>query len=314
MNIFSSHKKTTSRSKVAIIGAGAVGSTVAYTATIKNIAAEIVLIDKDTPKEEGNVMDIDDGLCFVETGCIKGADMSAARDADVIVITAGAAQKPGETRLDLVHKNTAIFKSIFKSIGKIKKSAIIIVVSNPVDVLTHVAQKLSGLPASQVFGTGTSLDTSRLKTQLGHAFGINTKNIHGYVMGEHGDSEFVAWSTVSIGGVPITKVPGFTTKVATEIEESVRHEAYEIINRKGATYFGIAQVVTNMIKAVVFDQHIIVPVSTRVQNYHGVSGVCIGVPAVIGQYGVEKIWPTELSAAEKKKFVKSAELIKTYLG
>ncbi len=313
MNIFSSHKKSTSRSKVAIIGAGAVGSTVAYTATIKNIAAEIVLIDKDTPKEEGNVMDIDDGLCFVETGCIKGADMRAASDADVIVITAGAAQKPGETRLDLVQKNTAIFKSIFKSIGKIKKSAIIIVVSNPVDVLTHVAQQASGLPVNQVFGTGTALDTSRLKTQLGHAFGINTKNIHGYVMGEHGDSEFVAWSTVSIGGVPINKIPGFTTTVAKDIEESVRREAYEIINKKGATYFGIAQVVTNILKAIIFDQHIIVPVSTCVQKYHGVSGVCIGVPAVIGQYGVEKIWTTELSAVEKKKFQKSAEVIRSYL-
>ncbi len=313
MTIFSSHKKSTSRSKVAIIGAGAVGSTVAYTATIKNIAAEIILIDKDTPKEEGNVMDIDDGLCFVETGCIKGADMTAARDADVIVITAGAAQKPGETRLDLVQKNTVIFKSIFKSIGKIKKSAIIIVVSNPVDVLTQLAQQLSGLPASQVFGTGTALDTSRLKTQLGHVFGINTKNIHGYVMGEHGDSEFIPWSTVSVGGLPIAKMPGFNTKIANEIEHAVRHEAYEIINRKGATYFGIAQVVTNILKAIIFDQHIIVPVSTQVQNYHGVSGVCIGVPAVIGQYGVEKIWPTELSAAEKKKFVKSAEVIKSYL-
>lgn len=313
MTIFSSHKKTTSRSKIAVIGAGAVGSTVAYTATIKNIAAEIILIDKDTPKEEGNVMDIDDGLCFVETGCIKGADMTAAQDADVIVITAGAAQKPGETRLDLVHKNTVIFKSIFKSIGKIKKSAIIIVVSNPVDVLTQLAQKLSGLPVNQVFGTGTALDTSRLKTQLGHAFGINTKNIHGYVMGEHGDSEFVAWSTVSIGGLPVTQVPGFTAKIAKEVEEAVRHEAYEIINRKGATYFGIAQVVTNILKAIIFDQHIIVPVSTSVQNYHGVSGVCIGVPAVIGQYGVEKIWPTELSAVEKKKFQKSAEVIRSYL-
>lgn len=313
MNFFPSHKTSINRTKIAIIGAGAVGSTVAYTATMKDIAAEIILIDKNEAKEEGDVLDIGDGLCFVETGCMKGAQLKDARDADIIVLTAGAPQKAGETRLDLTNKNIEITKEIFKGIGKIKKTSIVLVVSNPVDIITHLVQKLSGLPKNQVFGTGTSLDTARLKTQLGQVFGVSTKNVHGHVMGEHGDSEFVAWSTVSIGGVLIQDMPGFNQTLANKIEESVKHEAYKIINDKGATFFGIAQTVTNILQAILFDQHSIIPVSTYVEKYNGVSGVCIGVPAVIGRLGVEKIWPVELSAVEKKKFQKSAETLRAHL-
>lgn len=302
-------------SKIAVIGTGAVGSTVAYVATIKNLAAEIALIDVEEEKEAGHVMDIADGLCFVETGCVKGEDFRDAAGADVIVVTAGVAQKAAgaESRLELVKTNKKILASIFKKIGRIKKTAVVIIVSNPVDVLTYVAQKISGLPVGQVFGSGTALDSSRLKTELSDYFGVNAQDVHGYVLGEHGDSEFIPWSAVTIGGMPATKLKGFTASVANRVEERVKREAYEIIKLKGATYFGIALAVSDIIEAVFYNQHRILPVSSRIMNWNGVSNVCLGAPAVIGRSGVERLWPLTLTAGEKAKLKKSAAVIKKYL-
>ncbi|OGH68521.1 MAG: L-lactate dehydrogenase [Candidatus Magasanikbacteria bacterium RIFCSPHIGHO2_02_FULL_47_14] len=299
---------------IAIIGSGAVGSTIAYTLTVKDLASEIMLIDINEQKEQGEVMDIGDAMCFVETGCINGADFKDARRADIIVITAGANQKPGETRLDLVEKNTAIMKSLFKSIGRLKPSTIIIVVTNPVDVLTHVVQKISGLSESHVIGTGTSLDTARLKSTLSAAFGVSSHAVEGFVLGEHGDSEFVAWSSVRIGGVPITQLPGFSATQASAIEDKVKKEAYEIIARKGATFYGIGLITTHIIHAVIHDQKKILPVTTHLKNWNGVSNTFLGAPSVVGKNGVEKIWPLALSKQEQKKLQKSAEAIKKYLG
>ncbi|MBI4427392.1 MAG: L-lactate dehydrogenase [Candidatus Magasanikbacteria bacterium] len=302
------------QSKIAIIGAGAVGATTAYTATLKNLAAEILLIDVNETKEEGEVMDIADGLCLVETGCVKGADFKDARDADIIVITAGAPQKPGETRLDLVKKNTEIQKSIFKQIGKLKSTAIIIMVANPVDVLALAAQKLSGLPRQQVFGSGTTLDTMRLKATLAKKLKVSPQSVHGYILGEHGDSEFVAWSTVTVGGVPIDKIKEITAKDKIEIEKKVKKEAYEIINRKGATFYGIALVLSDIIEAILYNQHKIMPISSRLLECQGVNNVCLGMPAVLGRNGVEKIWPLPLNAKEKKKLQNSAKILKQFLN
>ncbi|MBI4992713.1 MAG: L-lactate dehydrogenase [Candidatus Magasanikbacteria bacterium] len=303
-----------SQSKIAIIGAGAVGATTAYTATLKNLAAEILLIDVNETKEEGEVMDIADGLCLVETGCVKGADFKDARDVDIIVITAGAPQKPGETRLDLVKKNTEIQKSIFKQIGKLKSTAIIIMVANPVDVLALVAQKLSGLPRQQVFGSGTTLDTTRFKATLAKKLKVSPQSVHGYVLGEHGDSEFVAWSTVTVGGVPVDKIKEITAKDKIEIEKKVKKEAYEIINRKGATFYGIALVLSDIIEAILYNQHKIMPISSMLLECQGVNNVCLGMPAVLGRGGVEKIWPLQLNAKEKKKLQNSAKVLKQYLS
>ncbi len=248
--------------KVAIIGAGAVGSTAAYATAIKNIASEIILIDINEKKEHGEVMDMCDALSFLETGKIKGGDFKDARDADVIVITAGAPQKPGETRLDLVDKNKKILTSIFKQIGKLKKTTIVLLVANPVDILTHLAQKITKLPKSQVFGSGTGLDTARLRTILAQKFNVSPQDINGYVMGEHGDSEFVAWSTVTIGGMPVDKLK---LKAADKkrIEKDVREKAYKIINCKGATFYGIGTVISDILEAIFYDQHKIMPISTR---------------------------------------------------
>ena len=305
------HKKICPAQKIAIIGAGAVGSTIAYTLMIKNLASELILIDVNEQKEAGEVMDIADGLCFVETGCVGGADFRDASDADIIIITAGAAQKPGETRLDLAKKNKGIVASIFKKIGKLKSSTIVIMISNPVDVLTHLAQEVSGLPHNQVFGSSTSLETARLKTQLAHRLEVHPQCIDGFVMGEHGDSGFVAWSTVSVGGVPITDL--IKAGELAKIEKKVKNEVYEIINRKGATFYGIAMVISELVEAVVLDQRKIMPVSVRLKHYNGVSGVNLGVPAVIGRAGILEVWPLKLNAGEKKLLVASAKKIKEYL-
>lgn len=301
------------QSKIAIIGAGAVGSTAAYVATLKNLASQIILIDVNEAKETGEVMDIDDGLCFVGTGCVKGANFKDAADADIIVITAGLAQKPGETRLDLVKKNAGILKSIFKQIGKFKSTAIILMIANPVDILTYLAQEWSGLPKNQVFGSGTSLDTARLKTDLGLLLKVSPHNIHGFVMGEHGDSEFVAWSTVHVGGLNLEKTKLINKQQCQKIAEQVKHEAYEIINRKGATFYGIALVIANIIEAILFDQNKILPVSTRLNNWHGINNICLGIPAVIGRSGVVRHWPINLNAKEKKQLQKSANTLKGFL-
>ncbi len=298
--------------KIAIIGAGAVGATTAYTLMLKNLAAEIMLIDVNEEKEEGEVMDIDDILSYVETGAIKGGDFKDAANADIIVLTAGAAQKPGETRLDLVNKNKAICQSIFKSIGKIKPTAIILVVANPVDIITCLVQKISGLDVSHVFGTGTSLDTARLRTEVGKALGVSAQNVDGYVLGEHGDTEFDAFSTVSVGGILIKDLKLPKAKLS-EIEDKVKNAAYEIINRKGATFYGIAMTVADIVEAILFNQHRIIPLSVYLDDWNGISGVCLSAPAVLGRQGVEKVWPVKLNYLEKRRLQKSAKAIKKFL-
>jgi L-lactate dehydrogenase len=297
--------------KIAVVGAGAVGSTVAYTLMVKSLASEIVLIDINEEKVQGEVLDIGDGLSFSKTQTIKMGNYKDATDADIIILTAGVAQKPGETRLDLVVKNKSIITSIFQEIGQIKPTSIIVVVSNPVDIIAYLAQEISGLPHNQVFGTGMGLDTARLRANLAKHFNIENEQIEGFVMGEHGDSEFVAWSTVSVGGKMIKDM--LSPEEMNNIEDTVKKEAYEIINKKGATYYGIAMVVADIVEALLFDQNKIIPVSYRLDNWNGVSDVCIGAPAIIGGAGVIGSWKIELTSEEKEKFQKSAAIIKQYL-
>ncbi len=303
--------KNNLKSKIAIVGAGAVGSTVAYTLMIKNLASEIVLIDINTEKAKGEVMDMSDGLSFSETQEVKIGNYKDVADADIIILTAGVAQKPGETRLDLVAKNKSIVTSIFKEIGQIKSSTIIVVVSNPVDIITYLVQEISNLPKNQVFGTGMGLDSARLRSNLAKRFNIESEQVGGFVLGEHGDSEFVAWSTVSIGGKMVKDM--LKEEEMNSIEETIKKEAYEIINRKGATYYGIAMVVADVVEAISFNQNKIIPVSSRLNNWNGVDDICLGTPAVIGNTGVVKLWPIELNSIEKEKLQKSAEIIRQYL-
>ncbi len=299
------------RRKIAIIGAGAVGSTTAYSLMIKNLAAEIILIDVNKDKEQGEVLDMSDALCFADTGCVKAGSYTDVKSADIIILTAGVAQKPGETRLDLVSKNKAIVSSIFKEIGEIKQNAIIIVVSNPVDIITYQVQEISGLPKNQVFGTGTSLDSARLRFNLAKHFNVDAKQVDGFVFGEHGDSEFVAWSTVNIAGKKIAE--SLNEQEMEKISEEIKNEAYEIIKEKGATYYGIAMTILDIVEAIIFDQNKILPVSYRLSDWNGVSDICLGATAIVGSGGIVKAWPIELTEAEKIKFQASAEKIREYL-
>ena len=308
---FNMDNKNNLEQKIAVIGAGAVGSTVAYTLMVKNLASEIILVDINEEKVRGEVMDINDGLSFSETQNVKIGNYKDVADADIIVLTAGVAQKPGETRLDLVVKNKNIITSIFTEIGQIKSSTIIIVVSNPVDIIAYLVQEISGLPKNQVFGTGMGLDSARLRSNLAKRFNIESEQVEGFVIGEHGDSEFVAWSTVSIGGKMVKDM--LKEEEMNSIEETVKKEAYEIINRQGATYYGIAMVVADVVEAIILNQNKIIPVSSRLNNWNGVDNICLGTPAVIGNTGVVKLWPIELNPIEKEKLKKSAEIIRQYL-
>ena len=278
---------------------------------VKNLGSEILLIDINSEKAMGEVLDIGDGLSFSELEDVEVGSYKDAANADIIILTAGVPQKSGETRLDLVGKNKSIISSIFKEIGQIKSSTIIIVVSNPVDIITHLAQEISGLPKEQVFGTGTGLDTARLHLNLALRFNTDSNQVEGFALGEHGDSEFIAWSTVSIGGKMVKDM--LTEEERNNIEEAIKKEAYEIINRKGATYYGIAMVVTDIVEAILFNQNKIIPASHRLDNWNGISGICLGSPAVVGSAGIVKSWPIELTPEEKEKLKKSAEIIKQYL-
>lgn len=299
------------KTRIAVVGTGMVGSSFAYAAMIKGLAAELIMIDVDEQREAGEVMDLAHGLIGTETGNVRGGQLSDCQDVDVIVITAGVAQKPGETRLDLVKKNTKIMKGIIKQMGKLREDTVVIVVSNPVDILTLIARKTIKLPAGQIFGSGTSLDTSRLRYMISEQLGVNLHNVHGYVMGEHGDSEFVPWSIANVSGRPVKKL--LTAKQMKSLELQTMRAAYEIIQRKHATYYGIGVVVTELVEAVLHDRKSVIPVSTEPGAAYGIKGICLGVPAVLGRRGVESVWKLDLTAPEMAKLKKSANILKGYL-
>ncbi len=298
------------KTRIAVVGTGMVGCSFAYAAMIKGLAAELVMVDVNEAREEGEVMDLAHGLIGSETGNVRGGHFEDCQNVDVIVITAGVAQKPGETRLDLVKKNAKIMRSIIQKMGKLREDTVVIVVSNPVDVLTYIAQQKIKLPKGQVFGSGTSLDTSRLRYIVSQKLGVNLHNVHGYVMGEHGDSEFVPWSIANVSGIPMDKL--LTKKQMADIEKKTMRAAYEIIQRKRATYYGIGVVITELVENVLHDRKFVIPVSTEPISY-GIKGICLGVPSVLGRRGVEKVWKLDLTKGEMGKLKKSANILKGYL-
>ena len=304
-NHFAQHK-----TRIAVVGTGMVGSSFAYAAMIKGLAAEIVMVDANEAREEGEVMDLSHALIGTATGNVRGGSFRDCGNVDVVVITAGAAQKPGETRLDLVKKNAGIMNNIIKQMGRLREDTVVIIVSNPVDIMTHLAAQKINLPKGQVFGSGTSLDTSRLRLNISNKLGVNLHNVHGYVLGEHGDSEFVAWSATNVSGVRATDL--FTPKEMKEIATKTMRAAYEIIQRKQATYYGIGVVVVELVERVLRDQKFITPVSTEPGAAYGIHGISLGVPAVLGRRGVERVWKVPLTAAEMAKLKKSADLLKGY--
>lgn len=290
-------------SKVGIIGCGFVGASIAFTLMQHSLFREIVLIDADKDKAEGEAMDLNHGIPFARPVKIYAGDYPDLEDAGVIIITAGAGQKPGETRLDLVNKNVNIFKKIIPSITKYVKDAILLVVSNPVDILTWVALKLSGFKENHVFGSGTVLDSGRLKYVIGERLAVDPRNVHSFIIGEHGDSEVAAWSSVNISGIPVNQfceMRGYETddEGKQRLYEMVKNSAYEIIDRKGATYYGIAMAVRRICESIVRNEKSILTVSSMQHHYYEADGVCIGMPSVVGNDGVEQVICLDLDGHE----------------
>lgn len=303
--------------KVILIGNGAVGSSYVFACVTQNIAHEIGIIDVNHTKAEGDALDLSHALAYTAPKRIYAATYDDCKYADIVVITAGAAQRPGETRLDLVHRNVAIFKDI---IGKLMDSGfdgIIIVASNPVDIITYVVQKLSGLPYHRVIGSGTSLDSARFRYALGHHVGVDPRNVHGYIMGEHGDSEFVVWSHTTIGGQPIfdwvKQHPQLDDEAMVNIFFDVRDAAKIIIEKKGATYYGIAVALARLTKAIFDNEHCVLPLSCYVDGQYNLNDLYIGVPAIVNREGIAQILELNLNPSEMNKMELSANTLKTIL-
>jgi L-lactate dehydrogenase len=303
-------------SKVAVIGAGGVGATIAYATLINGVARDIALHDIDSAKVRAEVLDLNHGLNFTPAARVVGSDdLDICHDADIVVITAGAKQRPGETRLDLAGRNTDIFRELVPAIVDRAPESVLLIVTNPVDVLTFVALRLSGFPASRVIGSGTVLDTSRLHYLLADRCDVAVSNVHATIAGEHGDSEFALWSSASIGTVPLNQWITSSGKPMTaaeldEIAEQVKHAAYDIIRGKGATTYAIGLAVTNILEAILIDEHRILPVSTLQEGEHGISDVCLSMPAVVGGGGVVRRMQVPLTGEEQRRLDASADTIR----
>ena len=300
--------------KVAIIGCGFVGSASAFALMQSGLFKEIVLIDVDKKKAEGEAMDISDGIPYVRHMNVYAGDYDDIVDAYIIIITAGAGQKPGETRLDLVNKNIAIFRSIIPEISKRDCQGILLVVANPVDILTEVALKLSGFSENRVMGSGTVLDTARLKYKLGQQLEVDSRSVHAFIIGEHGDSEIAAWSSANISGIELDKFCEMRDyceyeKATREIAEKVKNSAYEIIDRKQATYYGIAMAVKRICEVIVRDEKSILPVSSMLHGEYGINDVVLSMPTIVGKNGIEKLVPIPLNEEEQCALKKSAETL-----
>ena len=313
----SSKMQANDTKKVAIVGVGMVGMSFAYAMLNQNICDELCLIDINKERAEGEAMDLSHGLPFAPSSMkIYSGDYNNCSDMDIIVICAGVPQLEGESRRDLLQKNYKVFKTIVKPIVEKGFSGVFLVASNPVDVMTKVVLDLSGFPPEKVIGSGTSLDTARLRFMIGDYFKVNPRNVHAYVMGEHGDSEFVAWSSAMISVLPIKKLDSHTDKIMSELDEiavNVRDSAYKIIKAKKATYYGIGMVLARLTRAILNDENSIFTVSAFLNGEYSQSGLYIGVPALINRNGVRKILEIPLDDTEKHKFADSAAVIKEML-
>lgn len=302
--------------KIAIIGCGFVGSACAFALMQSGLFSEMVLIDSNEERAEGEALDISHGLPFSKPMQIYSGTYDDITDAGIIAITAGAGQKPGESRLELVHKNVEIFKSIIPEISKRNYKGILLIVSNPVDIMTYTALKLSGLPSNQVFGSGTVLDTARLKYLLGEHLGVDARSVHAFILGEHGDSEIAAFSSANVSGIELKKFCASTCKTNNhdeamkEIAEDVKLSAYEIIKKKGATYYGIAMSVRRICEAIILDQKSILPISCLQSGKNGIENVALSMPMIVGKHGAERSVEISLNEEERQAIKSSADMLK----
>ncbi|MEJ6950279.1 L-lactate dehydrogenase [Natronospora cellulosivora (SeqCode)] len=300
------------KNKIVIVGAGLVGATSAYAIMNLGLASEIVLIDLDNERAEGEAMDLNHGAAFVKPVRIKSGNYEDCKDARLIIISAGANQKPGETRLDLVKKNTEIFKNIIPEIRKYTQDAILLVVTNPVDVLTYVTKKISGFPTNQVIGSGTVLDTSRFRYLLSDHCKISPQNIHAYILGEHGDHEVTAWSLTTVAGVKFEDYcvlcdnDCVNSDFKDEMSGKVRNAAYEIIDKKGATYYAVGLAVARIVEGIFRDENTIMTVSTCLDGEYGFDNVALSLPSIVGRHGIKQILTLDLSQEEEEKLKEAA--------
>jgi L-lactate dehydrogenase len=304
--------------KIVVVGAGSVGATYVYALMHTGLASEIVLVDIDQKRVEGEVMDLEHGLAFVQPVNIRAGGYSDCADANLVVITAGAKQASGQSRLDLARRNAEIIESICDQINKSNSSAVLLVVTNPVDVLSYVARRRLGWPRQRVIGSGTVLDSARFRFMLSQHCGIDTRNVHAYVLGEHGDSEVVAWSMTHVAGVSMKDYCAIcqgcvSNKTHQEITRRVRDSAYHIIDYKGSTYYAIGLTLTRISAAILRNEHSIMTVSLLMQGEYGVDDVCLSVPCIVGEGGVERIITVPLSEAEQRDFEASAKKLKEVL-
>lgn len=304
--------------KVVMIGCGFVGAACCFSIMQSGLFSEMVLIDSDKAKAQGEALDISHGVPFSKPIKIYAGDYDDIKDASLIIISAGANQKNGETRLDLVKKNISIFKSIIPEIKKRNFNGILLIVANPVDILTSVALKLSGLPENKVIGSGTVLDTARLKYELGNRLNVDPRSVHAFIIGEHGDSEIAAWSSANVSGIPLHKFcemrGHFDHEKATKIiAQNIKNSAYEIIEKKKATYYGVAMAVKRICEAIVRDEKSILPISSMIHGEYGIKDICLSMPAIIGKDGVETHVPIQLNEEEISNLKKSAQTLQDIL-
>lgn len=303
-------------SKVTVVGAGAVGTAVAYASIIRGSAQRVALYDIATEKVNAEVKDLAHGTQFAHVTEVSGGDDPAvAAESDVVVITAGAKQDPGQTRLDLATKNVKILHKMLPQLLEHAPNAVYVLVTNPVDVLTYEAQRISGLPAGRVIGSGTLLDTSRLRLMVAQKAGVSQGNVHAVMMGEHGDSEFPVWSSATIGHVPLREWERegravFTDAVLDDLAQQVTGAAYEVIQGKGATNYAIGLAGARLVEAIIRDEDTILPVSTVLDDYRGISDVALSVPSLVGREGVTKVFETPMTIAERKQLRTSAETLR----
>ena len=308
--------------KITIIGAGSVGATIAYTLSNDDIASEIVMIDINKQKAEGEVLDIIQGTCFREPISIIAGDYEDEAGSDIVIITSGIARKPGQTRLELAQTNVNILKSIAPQIAKAAPDAKYIIVSNPVDVMTYVFTKVSGSPENQIIGSGTVLDTARLRCGISEHFGIAQKNVHAYIFGEHGDSSFVPWSCASISAVPVKEYPDAMKRIGKEVDpidedamiEYVRKSGGKIIANKGATFYAVSASVVQLCKKLVAASESTATVSTMMHGEYGIDDVCLSVLTLVGPNGYQGKVHVELTEEEIEKLQKSADALKAVIS
>lgn len=301
--------------KVALIGVGFVGSSFAYSLMIHGTVSEIVLIDIDKKRAEGEAMDLNHGLSFVQPARIWAGDYPDCENADIVVIAAGLAQKPGESRLELVDRNVEIFRQIIPRIKEFNKECILLVATNPVDVMTYVSLKLSGFPPSRIIGSGTILDTSRLRYLLGEYLRVDPRNVHAYIIGEHGDSEVPVWSLANVAG---TRLKDYCPVCGTKYDEQylntifkqVKTAAYKIIELKGRTYYAIGLGLTRIVESIIRDENAVLTVSSLLHDYYGVSDICLSVPTIVNRDGVREVLKLPLEEGEIKEFQNSASILK----